>query len=230
MFYLFGALGVLWFLFFVCMCFSNPASHPYISDRERDYLKAELGRLERDKSLRSTPWIPILTSVPVIALVLAEIGHDWGFYSLTSDLPKYMSDVLLYSVLDNGLFTSLPALIMWIVTIASGFLSDWLIAQKYTNITTTRKMFTGLGSVFPAIFVVFASYVDCDRKTAVTMFTLAMGWMGTYHAGMQLNPLDLSPNYAGTLMAISNGIGALTGIAAPLVIGSLITNVSCLSK
>lgn len=33
-------------------------------------------------------------------------------------------------------------------------------------------------------------------------------------AGMKVNALDLSPNYAGTLMGITNGIGALTGIAA----------------
>ena len=31
---------------------------------------------------------------------------------------------------------------------------------------------------------------------------------------MKVNALDLSPNYAGTLMGITNGIGALTGIAA----------------
>ena len=29
---------------------------------------------------------------------------------------------------------------------------------------------------------------------------------------MKVNALDLSPNYAGSLMATTNGIGALTGI------------------
>ena len=31
---------------------------------------------------------------------------------------------------------------------------------------------------------------------------------------MKVNALDLSPNFAGTLMGITNGIGALTGIIA----------------
>lgn len=31
---------------------------------------------------------------------------------------------------------------------------------------------------------------------------------------MKVNALDLSPNFAGTLMGITNGIGALTGIVA----------------
>lgn len=38
---------------------------------------------------------------------------------------------------------------------------------------------------------------------------------------MKVNALDLSPNYAGTLMGITNGIGALTGIAAPYLVGVL---------
>lgn len=43
---------------------------------------------------------------------------------------------------------------------------------------------------------------------------------------MKVNPLDLSPNYAGVLMAITNGIGAITGIIAPYLVGVLTPNVS----
>jgi MFS transporter, ACS family, solute carrier family 17 (sodium-dependent inorganic phosphate cotransporter), other len=32
-----------------------------------------------------------------------------------------------------------------------------------------------------------------------------MGTMGGFYPGMKLNPLDMSPNYAGTLMAVTNG-------------------------
>lgn len=39
--------------------------------------------------------------------------------------------------------------------------------------------------------------------------------------GVKVNPLDLSPNYAATLLGISNGTGALMGIFAPYVVGVL---------
>lgn len=45
-------------------------------------------------------------------------------------------------------------------------------------------------------------------------------------AGMKVNPLDLSPNYAGSLMAVTNGIGALTGVAAPYLVGVMTPHVS----
>lgn len=64
----------------------------------------------------------------------------------------------------------------------------------------------------------------------VALFTLAMALMGTFYPGMKVNGLDLSPNYAGTLMAITNGTGALAGIIAPYLIGVLTPNVSAKSK
>jgi len=60
----------------------------------------------------------------------------------------------------------------------------------------------------------------------VVLFTVATGTMGTFYPGMKVNALDLSPNYAGTLMAIVNGIGALTGIVTPYLVGVLTPNVS----
>lgn len=70
-----------------------------------------------------------------------------------------------------------------------------------------------------------ASYADCDKVLVVTLFTIAMGFMGTFYPGMKVNPLDLSPNYAGSIMAVTNGIGAITGVIAPYVVGVMTPNV-----
>lgn len=50
------------------------------------------------KDVGGTPWIAILTSAPVWALVIAEIGHDFGLYTMVTDLPKYMGDVLHFKI------------------------------------------------------------------------------------------------------------------------------------
>ncbi|XP_055294957.1 sialin-like [Sitodiplosis mosellana] len=225
-FYVFGIASVVWFLIFTVLCYSNPGSHPFISTEEREYLETELGQLKRHKHLPPTPWISILTSVPMIALVCAQIGHDWGFYIMVSDLPKYMSEVLQFSIKDNGIYSSLPYLVMWIVSVSTGWLSDFLIVRKFFTITGARKWFTGIAAIFPAIFIVLASYAGCNKLLVVVWFTLAMGFMGTFYPGMKVNPLDLSPNYAGSLMAVTNGIGALTGVAAPVFVGIMTPNSS----
>lgn len=55
------------------ICYSDPGSHPFISREEREYLESELGQLKRQNNLPPTPWIKILTSIPMIALVCAQV-------------------------------------------------------------------------------------------------------------------------------------------------------------
>lgn len=57
------------------------------------------------------------------------------------------------------------------------------------------------------------------------MFTIAMGTMGAYYAGVKPNCIDLAPNYAGVVMAVVNGLGGATGVAGPYVVGLLTPNV-----
>lgn len=60
----------------------------------------------------------------------------------------------------------------------------------------------------------------------VVFFTLAMGFLGNFYPGLKVNALDLSPNYAGSLMALTNGIGGLTGVAVPPFVGIMAPQVS----
>ena len=48
--------------------------------------------------LAPTPWRGILTSLPVWGLAIAQVGHDWGFFTMATDLPKYMKSVLRFSI------------------------------------------------------------------------------------------------------------------------------------
>lgn len=58
-----------------------------------------------------------------------------------------MKEVLGFSVHLVGLYSSLPYLLMWAVSVGSGFLSDYLTARKYLSITQARKTFTALGMI-----------------------------------------------------------------------------------
>lgn len=49
--------------------------------------------------------------------------------------------------------------------------------------------------------------------------------MGTFVPSLKVNALDLSPNYAGTLMAIVGTIGCLSGVIAPYIVGIMVPNV-----
>lgn len=81
-------------------------------------------------------------------------------------------------------------------------------------------------AIMPGIFILGASYGECDRVVVVVMFAVGMGFMGTFYSGLKVNNLDLAPNYAGVIMAFTNGIGGLSGIFSPYLVGVLTPNVS----
>ncbi|XP_017798778.1 PREDICTED: putative inorganic phosphate cotransporter [Habropoda laboriosa] len=222
-FYVFGSIGVVWFLLWLVTCYNNPDTHPFISEKERNFLRERM-HAHTHKKPPSVPWRHVLRSVPVWALIAAQIGHDWGFFTLINDLPKYMSKVLKYSIKSNGLLSALPYLTMWLCSVVTSCLADWMITSGLMSRTNVRKLGTTIASLGPGAFVVGASYAECDRTTVVIMFTVGTTLMGTFYPGMKVNALDLSPNYSGTLMALVNGIGAFSGILTPYIVGVLTPN------
>ncbi|XP_001947560.2 putative inorganic phosphate cotransporter [Acyrthosiphon pisum] len=223
-FYFFGITSLIWFVLWCVLVYNDPKSHPFISDTEREYLKKSIGSLERKRELPSTPWKSILTSWKIWALIFIEVGHDWGAFTIISDLPKYMSDVLHFSISENGLLSSVPFIAQWVTSILASILADWLISKRIMTVTAVRKIFAIIGNVGPGIGVMCASFVGCDKMIATLCFTLGMALMGFCYPSIRVNSLDLSPNYSSTIMALVNGIGCLSGMATPYIAGILTPN------
>lgn len=75
-----------------------------------------------------------------------------------------------------------------------------------------------------AVCFIMASYSGCDRLAAILFFSFASGFSGLDNS--RVNNMDLSPNYAPTIIAIVNSCGSVMGILAPVAVGLLTTNVS----
>ncbi|KAF6202200.1 hypothetical protein GE061_004598 [Apolygus lucorum] len=223
-FYIFGLLGVVWYLVWCFLCYNDPSSHPFISPEELEYLKESIGETSRRDDLGGTPWVAILTSGAVWATIIGETGHDWGLFTIVTDLPKYMNDVMHFSIADNGILTSMPYLVMWITSLALGYVADKLLEKKIIGITNLRKVLATLGAVGPAVGCLLASYAGCNKTAVAILFTVGMGFMGFCYASLRVNSLDLSPNFAGTIMALANGIGSVSGMVAPTLIGFMVPN------
>ncbi|XP_011506275.1 PREDICTED: putative inorganic phosphate cotransporter [Ceratosolen solmsi marchali] len=222
-FYFFGGAGILWFILWMLLCFNNPDEHPFISDSEASYLRKSLNE-HTHKNTPPVPWARIFKSSPFWALLVVQIGHDWGLYTLVTDLPKYMSSVLRFSVEYNGYLSSLPNVCAVLYCLLISWLTDKMITSNLISKTNARKINTSISTLAPALFIVGASYAGCNRVLVVVMFTLAVTLMGSSLPGIKVNSLDLSPNYAGTIMALTNGIASFTGILTPYLVGVLTPN------
>ncbi|KAK9497046.1 hypothetical protein O3M35_002058 [Rhynocoris fuscipes] len=223
-FYLFGGCGALWYIIWCLTCYSDPASHPYVTQSEKDYLQEQLGCLKRKENLPPIPWKSMVLSLPLWALIIGQIGHDWALFTISTDGPKYMKSVMKFNSAQNGILISLPFLVMWFTALGTGWLCDYLLQRGYLKITAQRKIFTTIASAGPALGMLAASYAGCDRVAVSVLMTVGFAFMGFFYSSLKVNTLDLSPNYAGTLMAFVNGVGAISGIITPNLIGYLAPN------
>lgn len=219
-FYLFGGMSMVWVIFWMLLAYDGPRSHPFIADSEKSFLDKEMSAHTRDLP-PPIPWRRIFRSKPFLALIIMQTGHDWCSYTVMSDLPKYMSNVLQLPVEITGYASSLHNAGSWVYCILVSWLTDRIINRGHLSRTNARKINGTIASLGTATFLLAAIYAGCDAVLAVTLITIGLTVKGSGVPGVKVNVLDLSPNHAGTLMGLANGIGALTGIFAPYAVGVL---------
>ena len=65
------------------------------------------------------------------------------------------------------------------------------------------------------------SVAGCDRNVAVALMTIGTMFMAGMYCGILANPNDIAPNYAGTLLAITNTFATIPGFIVPVFVGEL---------
>ncbi|XP_014212270.1 putative inorganic phosphate cotransporter isoform X2 [Copidosoma floridanum] len=224
-FYVFGAIGIIWSLIFYYTGADCPSVHPRISQKEAEYINSSLGNLIKasEDEKPKVPWKEILTSVPMWALIIVHSGHNYGFYTLLSELPTYMKSVLGFDISQSGGISALPYLAMWVMGFPISYFSDYAL-QKEVSVVTIRKVANSIGLWIPALAMVTLCLVTTTDKTVlVAILIIAVGFNCGTTCGFQIVHIDMSPNYAGVMMSITSVIANIVGIIAPVVCGTIVT-------
>ncbi|XP_059917443.1 vesicular glutamate transporter 3 [Gadus macrocephalus] len=225
-FYIYGVFGIIWYVFWLLLAYGSPADHPTISNEERLYIEDAIGERLNQLSVTEkfkTPWRRFFTSMPVYAIIVANFCRSWTFYLLLISQPAYFEEVFGFPISKVGILSALPHMVMTIVVPIGGQLADYLRSNKILSTTNVRKIMNcgGFGMEATLLLVVGFSHT---RGMAITFLVLAVGFSGFAISGFNVNHLDIAPRYASILMGISNGVGTLSGMVCPLIVGALTKN------
>lgn len=88
--YVIGVIGLIWFICWTLIVKESPDTDPHISKEELNYIRDRLGEFADVNKNIKHPWKSILTSAPVWAIVASHFSENWGFYTLLTQLPKFM--------------------------------------------------------------------------------------------------------------------------------------------
>jgi ACS family sodium-dependent inorganic phosphate cotransporter-like MFS transporter 5 len=224
-FYIMGALPIVWTFFWMYFVFDSPRSHPRIGKKELEYLEANLNLSEPSGTKVSTktkvPWKSIATSMPFWAIVVSTLSSGWGFWTLLTLLPTYMKNILHFDIKANSLLSALPYIIMWIFGIAFSFFVDYLRRISYLSTGGVRKLATIICLALPAVTLFIVTFVGYDRLATVALFTFGVGMSGGKYSAYLSNHIDIAPNFAGTLLGVANCFATIPGWLAPLTAARL---------
>lgn len=101
--------------------------------------------------MKEIPWAGIFTNVPVWALIIAELGHDFSHYILAIFLPVYFSDVLKISIEKNGIYSAAPYVVRFLMAMIFGAVGDHLIVTEKLSVTKVRKLYTAFSRLLGGI-------------------------------------------------------------------------------
>ncbi|CAN1764304.1 Probable anion transporter 6, chloroplastic [Linum perenne] len=203
-FYIFGLLGLAWFLGFQSLAeqeesyttesAANSSAHG--GEISQNSSLAEIG-----ESLKDVPWKAFFKSPAVWAMIYAHFCGSWGHYTCLSWLPTYFSEALDLNLTEAAWVSILPPLASVFVTNLVAQLADKLISSGLE----TTVLDLGL-QPWEVVGIL-------STGLALSSFALS---------GLYCTHQDISPEYASILLGITNTVGAIPGIVGVVLTGYLL--------
>ena len=217
-FYLFGVVGFVWYIFWQFMVSKAPADHANLTDEERQEIASGMAAVDSDQP--QTPTIALFRSRAVWAIVVAHFCNNWSLYVLLSWLPTFVTQGLGFDFKDSGWVSMLPHLVSFVFLNVAGYVADRMVRSGMA-VTRVRKVCQtiGFGGIASALFIVGEMN---DPWVAITVMCIGNALGAFVTGGFSVNHMDIAPNHAGKLMGITNTFATIPGIIGVTVSGAIL--------
>lgn len=217
-FYLFGAVGLLWYVVWLRYVSDAPAAHPFITDEEKNFLQENAQTVTvQTKAPRLRD---LLSNKPLWAIIVAHFCSNWTLYVLLSWLPKFVSEGLGVPFAAIGIVAMLPHVTSFICMNLAGSISDRLI-RSGMDVTRVRKLMQTISFGGLALCLIMVPLVE-TVWAAIGLLCLGQLFLSANVGGFVVNHMDIGPKHAGTLMGITNTAGTIPGIAGVYITGLIL--------
>ncbi|QCD80586.1 MFS transporter [Vigna unguiculata] len=222
-FYLFGLLGIAWFLGFQVLEGGEKQLNPKsLSSPDTLTNSWKTSLTELNGSLKDVPWKAFFQNRAVWAMIYAHFCGSWGHYNCLSWLPTFFSEELNLNLTEAAWVSILPPLASIFVTGLAAQLADNLISRGVET-TVVRKICQSIAFLSPAICMTLSSLdLGLPPWEIVGILTAGLALSSFALSGLYCTHQDMSPEYASILLGITNTVGAVPGIVGVALTGYLL--------
>ena len=215
-----GLVSLAYFVLFWAI-YRDPQDDPKLSEAERTYIGAHHSSATREAEQPSS-FLSLLGQRKVIGLTIGFGGYNYVFYMLLTWLPGYLSMALHLDLLHSFLYTGAP----WIIATATdlfigGWLVDALIRRGWDASRVRRTVL--IGGTACGLGILGAAHPYSPLQ-AIAWISLSIGGLAAAApVGWSLPSLIARRADVGKVGGIMNFSNQVSGIAAPIVTGILIS-------
>ena len=222
-FYLYGLLGVIWFVVWAPLARSRPADKTDWDTPNAASATAEAGSATDLNDASAQTVYPRLTvrgmlrSRAVWAIAIAHICINWSLYLVLSWFPTFVNRELGADLQLAGVLALAPTIVSLIMAPLAGRLFDRLVAggrdRLKVRCTMQSLAFVGITAAMMGITLTDSLILS------VTVITLSNALTAFSIGGFATNHLDIAPNQSGLLMGVTNTLAAVSSSASVFVSG-----------
>lgn len=217
-FYISGALGIVWLAVWQIKAANGPEECAGVSAEELGLIMSErpteVGLADR------IPWGRILREPAVWAIIIAHLCNNFGFYIILLWLPSYLTRTFSVPMERLGDFSVVPWIAAFIMQNSSGWFADGL-HKHGMRLTTVRKLMQSSAFTIGGL-PLLALPMARSPEMAVALVTISIGGTALCGGGFVVNHFDVAPRYAGILMGLSNTAATVPGIIGVAATGFIL--------
>jgi ACS family glucarate transporter-like MFS transporter len=191
----------------------GPQGHPGVSRAELRLITADANTSQSIAPVRA-PWGILFRNREIALLCVSYFFMNYVFYIFAFWLFLYLTEARGFSVLNGGVFTSLPWLAALVLTPLGGYASDKLSVRL--GLRWGRSVVAIAGLMLGAVFLALGATVN-NAYVAVAALALCVGFLefteGPYWAATS----DVAHLHAGAATGILNMGGNLGGVFSTLL-------------
>jgi predicted MFS family arabinose efflux permease len=211
-FYIFGAIGVVWSVFWFLWFRDDPQKKAGVTREEL----AEIGAGAPGSHARLS-WKVALSSGNLWAVMLMDHSFCYGSYWFFSWMPTYLEKARGVTTLAT--YAALPYVLGALANMAGGYTSDRMITK--IGLKWGRRV-VGLGAMLTAGTLMLVSIAVPNRTLALVTLALSFAVSDFMLPNCWATCLDIGKKYAGTVTGTMNMAGQFGSTIASAAYGGLV--------
>lgn len=138
--------------------------------------------------------------------------------------PSFMKNILNFDIQSNGVISGLPFLCSYLSSVLFCYAADALLKHNILSLTNVRKLMTASSQIIPGLLVVLVGYVEDELVLTLVIWSIAVTMITASYAGAMANIVDISPNFAGPVLAFAQTIHMSASFLSPMINGVILTD------